>query len=100
MAIQVKDSNEYKKVVIENIVFLQNSDYTQYLDDAPDSDIDYLLNWYDSGKHETNIHDARDINTLFLGKLIKIEGYTGYFLFSKDSRIGYIGLSRIVEFIK
>jgi hypothetical protein len=94
----VKDSNEYKKVNIENIVFLQGDDFSQYQEDSPSSDIEYLLQWYYPNEHSIDQYNARDINTPFLGRLIKIPGYKGYFLFSKNTRIGYIGLSRVVSF--
>jgi hypothetical protein len=94
----IKPANEYRKVVLESIVFLQGDDYLQYESDNPDSDVDYLLQWYDAGCHETGEYYARDINTAFLGRLIKIRGYKGYFLFSKNASLGYMGLSRIVEF--
>lgn len=98
----VKDSNEYKKVIIENIVFLQGDDFTQYEQDSnvPNymGDVLYLLQWYYPNEHSTDEYYARDINTPFLGRLIKITGFKGYFLFTKNTSIGYIGLSRIVEF--
>lgn len=102
----LKPTNRYRKVLIENIVFLQGDDYESY-DDIKNanenlgyewSDINYLLQWYYPDKHETIWYGVDGINTEFLGKLIKIPGYTGYFLFSKNTRIGYIGLSRVVEF--
>lgn len=104
----LNESNEYRKVVIENIVFLQGDDYSQFEQDNPgiipgfddDECIDYLLQWFYPGEHETGEYYARDINTEFLGDLIKIKGHKGYFLYSYNTRIGYIGLSRIVEFAK
>ena len=96
----LNERNEYRHVLIDNIVFLQGDDYLQYEQDNPESDIDYLLQWYyPNESREDNIYNVRDINTAFLGKLIKITGYKGYFLFSKNTSIGYMGLSRIVEFI-
>lgn len=95
---EVKQSNEYKKVILENIVFLQGDDYSQYEEESPADDIDYLMQWYFPDEHMTSKYYARDINTPFLGRLIKISGYKGYFLFTKNTHIGYIGLSRIVEF--
>lgn len=94
----IKESNEHVKVIIENVVFLQGDDFAQYEQDEPPNDLDYLLQWYYPNEHMTEEHYARDINTPFLGKLIKIDGYPGFWLFSKDIRIGYIGLSRIIEF--
>lgn len=94
----LNERNEYRHVIIESIVFLQGDDYTQYESDNPDNDIDYLLQWYNPGEHDINYDFAVDINTPFLGRLIKIKGYTGYFLFSKSYRLGYMGLSRIVGF--
>ena len=94
----LKEKNEYRKVTIENIVFLQGDDYLEYQNTEPDSDIDYLLQWYYPNEHSQDTYNARDINTPFLGKLIKIDGYKGYFLFSKNMSMGYIGLSRIVGF--
>lgn len=95
----LKLSNEYKKVIVESIVFLQGDDYTQYELENPESDIDYLLQWYypNESRQQDEFY-ARDINTPFLGRLIKIPGYSGYFLFSKSYNMGYIGLARIVEF--
>lgn len=97
---QLKDSNEYRKVIIEDIVFLQEDGYFQYEQDNPADDIEYLLQWYFLGEHMTGEYYARDINTPFLGRLIKIKGFKGFFLFSKNTSLGYIGLSRIVEFKK
>lgn len=98
----VKQSNEYRKVSLINIVFLQGDDYLQYEQDNPDSNIDYLLQWYDGTDSHYGQYDyyAKDINTPFLGKLIKIDGYKGYYLFSKDTRLGYIGLGKIVGFVR
>lgn len=98
----LKPSNEYRKVTLISIVFLQGNDYSQYEQDNPDNDLDYLLQWYDGtdSHYEQDDYNVIDINTPFLGKLIKIDGYKGYFLFSKNTKIGYIGLARIVEFIK
>lgn len=96
--LNLKDSNEYRKVIIENIVFLQGDDFLQYERDNPAGDLEYLLQWYYPGEHMTGEYYARDINTPFLGRLIKIDGYKGYWLFSKNTSIGYMGLSRIVEF--
>lgn len=100
----LKFKNAHRKVTIENIVFLQGDGYSQYEQDrdVPNflGDIEYLLQWYYPDEHETGNYQASDINTAFLGKLIKIKGYMGYFLFSKNERIGYIGLSRIVAFEK
>lgn len=94
----IKESHEYVKVIIETVVFLQGDDFAQYETDNPADDLDYLLQWYYPNEHMTNEYYARDINTPFLGKLMKIDGYPGYWLFTKNTRIGYIGLSRIVEF--
>lgn len=104
----VKDSNEYRKVIIENIVFMQGDEFSQFESEHEDISLTYdeqeavniLLDWYYPGIHETSEYYARDINTEFLGDLIKVNGYTGYFLYSVNTRIGYIGLSRIVEFIR
>lgn len=100
--INLKLSNEYKKVSLISIVFLQGDDYSQYEQDNPDSDIDYLLQWYDGqdSHYEQDDYYARDINTPFLGKLIKINGYKGYYLFSKDTRLGYMGLAKILGIVK
>lgn len=97
----LKPTNRYRKVLIENIVFIQGQDYWDYKDEIMekwDNPIDFLLQWYYPNKHDTNWYNAKDINTPFLGNLIKISGYRGYFLFSKNDSIGYIGLSRVVEF--
>ena len=94
----LKEKNEYRKVTIENIVFLQGDDYLEYQNTEPDNDVNYLLQWYYPNEHSQDTYNARDINTPFLGKLIKIDGYKGYFLFSKNMSMGYIGLSRIVSF--
>lgn len=94
----LKFSNAHRKVTIENIVFLQGDDYTQYEEESPADDIEYLLQWYYPNEHETADYMAVDINTPFLGRLIKINGLKGYFLFSKNTRIGYLGLSRVVSF--
>lgn len=98
----LKSSNRYRKVTLISIVFLQGDDYSQYEQDNPDSDLDYLLQWYDGtdSHYEQDDYSVRDINTTFLGKLIKIDGYKGYFLFSKDTRLGYMGLDKIIEIIK
>jgi hypothetical protein len=90
--------NEHRKVVVENVVFLQGDDYSEYQNTEPDSDIEYLLQWYYLDEHGQDSYMARDINTPFLGKLIKINGYKGYWLFSKNMSMGYIGLSRMVSF--
>ena len=96
--LNLKPSNEYKKVIIENIVFLRGDDFLIYKQDDPKNDIEYLLQWYYPGEHSTDSYYARDINTAFLGRLIKINGYAGYFLFSKNISLGYMGLARIVRF--
>ena len=104
----IKESNEYKKVTLANIVFLQDDDYNQYeqdkirADDNKWDDLEYLLQWYDGDDNHYEQDDsyANYINTPFLGKLIKINGYKGFFLFSKNTSIGYIGLSRLVSFVK
>lgn len=98
----VKQFNEYKKVSLINIVFLQGDDFLQYEQDNPDSDIEYLLQWYDGtdSHYEQNDYYARDINTPFLGKLIKIDGYKGYYIFSKNTRLGYMGLGKITGFVR
>ena len=98
----LKKSNEYRKVTIENIVFLQGGDYLQYERDrdVPNylGDIEYLLQWYYPDEyHEQDDHYAMDLNTPFLGHFIKIDGYKGYFLFSKNTHLGYIGLARLVS---
>lgn len=99
----LKPTNRYRKVLIENIVFLQGDDWYKYQDEEEFegfgfSDVQYLLNWYYPGEHAQDWYNAKEINTPFLGKLIKIKGYKGYFLFTKNESIGYIGLSRVVEF--
>ena len=99
----LKPTNRYRSTLIENIVFLQGDDFRQYEEEEEFegfgfSDIQYLLNWYYPGEHETNWYKAKEINTPFLGNLIKIDGYKGYFLFAKNTHIGYIGLSRVIEF--
>lgn len=93
-------NNLYRKVILSDVVFLQGDDFNQYESESPDSDLDYLLQWYneDDEKNATGEFYARDINTPFLGKLIKIDGYTGFWLFSKNTSIGFIGLSRVVRF--
>jgi hypothetical protein len=98
----LSERNEYRKVTIASIVFLQGDDYIQYEKDNPADDLEYLLQWYqDSDSHyEQDDYSAGDINTPFLGKLIKIDGYKGYFLFSKNTRIGYMGLARLIEILK
>lgn len=97
---ELNEKNTYRKVIISDVVFLQGDDFEQYEKDSPESDLDYLLQWY-NGDDENNItgqYYARDINTAFLGKLIKIQGYKGYWLFSKNSKAGHMGLLRIVRF--
>ena len=94
----LKDKNLYRKVILSDVVFLQGDDFTQYESDSPADDIEYLLQWYNGEEYATGEYYARDINTPFLGKIIKIQGCKGYWLFSKNTRIGYIGLSRIVRF--
>lgn len=109
MAINLKSKNEHTKVKLINIVFLQGDDYPAMEREIADSAgwmreadiIDYLLQWYDNDDEHymSNVYDTEDINTPFLGKLIKIKGYTGYFLFSHNARIGYAGLAKIIEII-
>lgn len=97
----LKPTNRYRMARIENIVFLQGQDYSDFEDGVFgewENKIDCLLQWYYPSEHEANWYKVKDINTPFLGKLIKIDGYRGYFLFSHNSSIGYIGLSRLVEF--
>jgi hypothetical protein len=103
---KLRESNEYRKVIIENIVFMQGDDYSQFESENDDISLTYdekesvnrLLQWYYPTEHETSEYYARDINTEFLGDLIKIDGYKGYFLYSVNTSMGYVGLSRIVEF--
>ena len=102
----INEQNEYKKVILENIVFMQGDEFSQFEQEHNDISLNFdeqeavniLLDWWYPGNHETGEYYARDINTPFLGDLIKVEGIKGYFLYSVDTRIGYIGLSRIVEF--
>jgi hypothetical protein len=102
----LKPTNRYRSVLIEDIVFLQGQDYDKYIEDKENAEangfwftpIEYLLQWYYPNEHMQTWHKAKDINTDFLGNLLKIPGYKGYFLFSHNPRLGYIGLSRIVEF--
>lgn len=104
----LSDKNQYRKIKIANIVFLQGDDYLQYEQDKSNAeengfwftDIDYLLQWLndDFEFYEQNTYRAEDINTTFLGKLTKIKGYKGFWLFSKNTRMGYIGLSKIISF--
>lgn len=105
----LKPTNRYRKVLIEDIVFLQGYDYREFEDaremfemifeDEIFDEIEYLMQWYyPNENHMQSWHSVKDLNSSFLGNLIKIPGYTGYFLFTKNSRIGYIGLSRVVEF--
>jgi len=91
-------NNEYRKVIVSQVVFLQGDDFNQYEEESPESDLNYLLQWYNGDDEVTGEFYARGINTAFLGKLIKIDGYTGYWLFSKNTSLGYIGLARIVRF--
>ena len=99
-----------EKIELENIVFCQGEDYEILCQDL-DSDynplgsvaawinedklIEYLLQWWYPGEHETSIYNAENINTEFLGYEIKIENDT--FLLSHNTRIGYAGLSRIIR---
>jgi hypothetical protein len=100
-----------EKVKIESIVFLQGDDYTQAcMELDPDYDpegyiaawiddsklIDYMLQWYYPGEHDTNIYNAEDVNTEFLGHEIQIDD--NLFLFSHNTGIGYAGLSRIIKY--
>lgn len=98
----LKVTNRYRKVRIEEIVFLQGQDYSDYVDGVMgewEDEIQFLLQWYyPNENHMQNWYSVKGLNTDFLGNLIKIPGYTGYFLFTKNTRIGYIGLSRVVEF--
>lgn len=104
----LKPTNRYRKVLIENIVFLRGDDFLEFLDEKERfeaifedeffNEINYLLQWYHPGEHSQDWYNAKNINTELLGRLKKIEEYSGYFLFSKNTSIGYIGLSRIVEF--
>jgi hypothetical protein len=94
----LSEKHPYKKVIVSQIVFLQGDDFSQYEEESPESDLNYLLQWYNGDNDATGEFYSRDINTPFLGKLIKIRGYKGYWLFSKNSSIGYIGLARIVRF--
>ena len=101
------------KVKIESIISCQGEDYTQLCQELdPDYDpmgsiaaginedslIEYLLQWYYPGEHDTNIYDANGINTEFLGHEKKIDQDT--FLLSHNSSIGYAGLSRIIKYIE
>ena len=103
--IKLKEVNQYRKVKIINIVSLQGDDYNTMLNDLNESwltrgdIIDYMLQWYynDDDHYQHNVFNAQDINTPFLGRLIKIDGYKGFFFYSHDSRIGYAGLSKIIS---
>ena len=100
------------RVEIENIVSCQGDDYNQLCEEL-DSDYDingsiaawinddqlfeYLMQWYYPNEHDTNIYNADDINTPFLGYEYKYQDMI--FLLSHNSRIGYAALSRIIKFI-
>ena len=86
-----------KKVLIENIVFCQGDDYIESMDDMSDSDlVNYLLEWWYPGEHDTNWYDARGINTPFLGYEYKLD--SDVFLLSHNRRMGYAGISRVLEY--
>ena len=103
---ELSDKNRYTKVVIEDIVFLTGDDYDSFQVEKENyeelygdfDEIKYLLQWYYSSEGMENKYNVSGLNTPFLGKLIKIEGYKGYFLYSKNSSLEYIGLSRVVRF--
>ena len=105
--------NKIMKVKIESIISCQGEDYNQLCQELdPDYDpmgsiaawinedslIEYFLQWYYPGEHDTNIYDANGINTEFLGYEKNID--QDIFLLSHNSSIGYAGLSRIIEYIK
>ena len=69
-------------------------------DDSSDDDkINYMLEWYQDSddKYLSSWYDAVNLNTPFLGEIIKIKGYKGYFLYSINRRLDYIGLSKILS---
>ena len=113
----LRAKNEHRKIEIANIVALQGDDYNEmceYLDAdyngnstiaawLIDSDIvNYLLQWYQDSdsRYMSSHYDAYHLTvnrSAFLGKMIKVKGYKGYFLYNHDSRLGYASLSRLVE---
>ena len=114
MSINLKESNWYKQVEIASIVFLQSADFNlameylngsewnlTYNDDSSDNDkINYMLEWYQDSddKYLSSWYAAENLNTPFLGEIIKIKGCKGFFLYSINRRLDYIGLSRILSF--
>ena len=112
MSINLKKANHYKKVEIASVVYMQGDDFYQLMtelnpeynldhnDDSSDEDkINYMLEWYQDEdlKYMSNWYAAENLNTPFLGKIIKINGYKGYFLYSINRRLDYIGLSKILS---
>jgi len=102
-----------RKVKVEHIVFLDGADYDQLCQDLdPEYDpegaiaawldedkvIEYLFQWYYPGEHSIDEFNADDINTEFLGYEREVDGEN--YLFSHNTRFGYAGISRIVEFIE
>jgi hypothetical protein len=110
----LKMKNQYRKVSITNIVALQGYDYNEMCKEL-DSDydesgsiaawlndkdvIDYLLQWYQDSDncYQVSNYDAYHLNSNFLGKVVKVNGYKGYFLYNHNSKMGYASLGRLVE---
>lgn len=99
-----------KKVTLVNIVFLQGEDYNQLESELNESDtpefsvwlddqriMEYLLQWYDSSDdhYSQETYSAEDINTEFLGYMQNIDNNA--WLFSRNTHIGYAGLSKILS---
>lgn len=101
----LSDKNKFTKVIVEDIVFLQGEDYNHFTEQKELHEeigifdkYEYLLQWWPSGRGFVRKYDSSSINTPFLGDLVKIPGYIGYFLFVENTKTGYIGLSKIVRF--
>jgi hypothetical protein len=105
MALKIGKKNEGRTVLISNIVNMQGDDYHIFMFDnnfdsftSKKEIAEKLLDWYFPDEHEVNKHNVEDINSEFLGHLMKLPNIKGYFLFSHNSRIGYLGLSKIEWF--
>jgi hypothetical protein len=53
------NNNEYRKVLLHDIVFLQGDDFSEYAEKSPESDLNYLLQWYNGENNITGEYYAR-----------------------------------------
>lgn len=111
MSINLKNKNTYKRIEIADIIFLQGEDFNHamqelnptynldYNDYSTELEkIEYMLQWHQDGdlKYMSNWYNAEHLNSPFLGYIRKIKGYTGYFLYTLNNRLDYMGLSKIL----